>query len=50
MHHRIPSFKGAAEAAATLAALPEFVAAQCIKVNPDTPQKAGAVSLWRGKG
>lgn len=41
MHHRIPSFKGAAEAAANLAALPEFVAASVIKVNPDTPQKSG---------
>jgi 5-formyltetrahydrofolate cyclo-ligase len=40
VHHRIPSFKGADAAAARLTELPEFVAARCIKVNPDTPQRA----------
>ncbi|PSC72008.1 5-formyltetrahydrofolate cyclo-ligase [Micractinium conductrix] len=40
VHHRIPNFKGAVEAAAQLAALPEFAAAAVVKVNPDTPQKA----------
>jgi 5-formyltetrahydrofolate cyclo-ligase len=39
VHHRIPNFKGAAEAAAQLSALPEFQAAACVKCNPDTPQK-----------
>lgn len=38
-HHRIPNFKGADLAAARLADLPEFIAAKCIKVNPDTPQR-----------
>lgn len=38
--HRIPNFKNADAAAARLAELPEFVAARCIKVNPDTPQRA----------
>ncbi|PRW39368.1 5-formyltetrahydrofolate cyclo-ligase COG0212 [Chlorella sorokiniana] len=52
VHHRIPSFKGAAEAAATLAALPEFQAAQVVKVNPDTPQKSGKALVFAcaGKG
>ncbi len=40
VHHRIPNFKGADAAAARLAALPEFVAASTVKVNPDTPQRA----------
>ncbi|CAI5525165.1 unnamed protein product [Closterium sp. Naga37s-1] len=40
MHHRIPNFDGADKAAAMLASLPEFQAAGCVKVNPDTPQKA----------
>ena len=40
VHHRIPNFKGADAAAARLTELPEFVAARCVKVNPDTPQKA----------
>ncbi|KAL2636397.1 hypothetical protein R1flu_007876 [Riccia fluitans] len=39
VHHRIPNFRGAADAASRLARLPEFQAAQCVKVNPDTPQK-----------
>ncbi|CAI7920979.1 unnamed protein product [Closterium sp. NIES-54] len=40
VHHRIPNFDGADKAAAMLASLPEFQAAGCVKVNPDTPQKA----------
>lgn len=39
VHHRIPNFVGAAAAAAKLASLPAFQAANCVKVNPDTPQK-----------
>ncbi|KAK3282781.1 hypothetical protein CYMTET_9508 [Cymbomonas tetramitiformis] len=39
VHHRIPNFVGAQEAAQTLASLPEFQQARCVKVNPDTPQK-----------
>jgi 5-formyltetrahydrofolate cyclo-ligase len=35
---RIPNFKGAREAAARLAELPEFRDAKAIKVNPDAPQ------------
>jgi 5-formyltetrahydrofolate cyclo-ligase len=40
VHHRIPNFVGAAEAAERLAGLPAFQSARCIKVNPDTPQRA----------
>lgn len=39
VHHRIPNFQGAQQAAERLAQLPQFAAAQLIKVNPDTPQK-----------
>uniref|UniRef100_A0A7S4QSN3 Methenyltetrahydrofolate synthase domain-containing protein n=1 Tax=Ditylum brightwellii TaxID=49249 RepID=A0A7S4QSN3_9STRA len=39
VHHRIPNFEGAAEAADRLATLPEFQTAKCVKVNPDTPQR-----------
>ena len=39
VHHRIPNFIGADQAALRLAELPEFQAAKCIKVNPDTPQR-----------
>eukprot|EP00980_Cylindrotheca_fusiformis_P007980 scaffold1697_cov120-Cylindrotheca_fusiformis.AAC.62 len=39
VHHRIPNFVGAEKAAIRLASLPEFQNAQCIKVNPDTPQR-----------
>jgi len=39
VHHRIPNFDGAADAAARLAELPEFKEARCVKVNPDTPQR-----------
>lgn len=35
---RIPNFRGAAAAAARLAAEPAFVAARTVKVNPDAPQ------------
>lgn len=37
---RIPNFIGAEQAAATLSATPEFLAANVIKCNPDTPQRA----------
>lgn len=33
-----PNFKGAAEAAERLAAIPEFQNARVVKSNPDTPQ------------
>jgi hypothetical protein len=39
VHHRIPNFVNADLAAQRLADLPEFAAAQVVKVNPDTPQK-----------
>ena len=39
VHHRIPNFDGAEAAAERLSKLEEFVAAKCIKVNPDTPQR-----------
>ena len=39
VHHRIPNFEGADKAAQRLSTLPEFTAAKCIKVNPDTPQR-----------
>ncbi|KAI5068038.1 hypothetical protein GOP47_0016383 [Adiantum capillus-veneris] len=39
VHHRIPNFMGALTAASQLASLPAFMSAECIKVNPDTPQK-----------
>ena len=39
VHHRIPNFVGADTAAQSLATLPEFKAANIIKVNPDTPQR-----------
>ena len=40
VHHRIPNFDGAEVAADRLAELVEFQKANCVKVNPDTPQKA----------
>ncbi|PNH05245.1 Methenyltetrahydrofolate synthase domain-containing protein, partial [Tetrabaena socialis] len=50
VHHRIPNFVNADLAAQRLADLPEFVAAQCVKVNPDTPQKmVRNLVLTRGK-
>eukprot|EP00588_Corethron_pennatum_P007163 CAMPEP_0194297424 /NCGR_PEP_ID=MMETSP0169-20130528/58854_1 /TAXON_ID=218684 /ORGANISM="Corethron pennatum, Strain L29A3" /LENGTH=373 /DNA_ID=CAMNT_0039047221 /DNA_START=73 /DNA_END=1194 /DNA_ORIENTATION=- len=39
VHHRIPNFVGAADAAERLATLPQFKSANMIKVNPDTPQR-----------
>ncbi|XP_020524555.1 5-formyltetrahydrofolate cyclo-ligase-like protein COG0212 isoform X2 [Amborella trichopoda] len=39
VHHRIPNFVGAAEAAKMLAGLEAFKVANCVKVNPDSPQK-----------
>ncbi|KAI3431325.1 hypothetical protein D9Q98_004383 [Chlorella vulgaris] len=48
VHHRIPNFKGAAEAAAQLSALPEFQAAACVKCNPDTPQKQVRLAVLSG--
>ena len=50
VHHRIPNFVNADKAAANLASLPCFINAQCVKVNPDTPQKAvRAAVLESGK-
>ena len=50
VHHRIPNFVNADKAAANLASLPCFKNAQCVKVNPDTPQKAvRAAVLESGK-
>ena len=50
VHHRIPNFDGAAEAAARLVKLDEFERAALVKVNPDTPQKAvRRAVLERGK-
>ncbi|XP_020107597.1 5-formyltetrahydrofolate cyclo-ligase-like protein COG0212 isoform X1 [Ananas comosus] len=39
VHHRIPNFAGAADAADKLGRLEVFQNAQCVKVNPDSPQK-----------
>lgn len=39
VHHRIPNFVGAAVAAEKLGRLEAFQKAQCVKVNPDSPQK-----------
>ncbi|XP_058084286.1 5-formyltetrahydrofolate cyclo-ligase-like protein COG0212 isoform X2 [Magnolia sinica] len=39
VHHRIPNFVGAAAAAKMLGGLEAFHAANCVKVNPDSPQK-----------
>ncbi|CAB3227614.1 unnamed protein product, partial [Arctia plantaginis] len=39
VYNRIPNFKGATEAAAKLAELDIFKAANTIKVNPDKPQE-----------
>ncbi|GBG91790.1 hypothetical protein CBR_g53679 [Chara braunii] len=50
VHHRIPNFVGANEAARMLSTLPEFKTAKCVKVNPDTPQKpVRYLSLSGGK-
>lgn len=40
VHHRIPNFKGSEVAGLRVSQLPEFTAAQVVKVNPDTPQKS----------
>ncbi|KAG0520212.1 hypothetical protein BDA96_08G054000 [Sorghum bicolor] len=39
VHHRIPNFDGAPAAADALGRLDIFQNSQCVKVNPDTPQK-----------
>ncbi|KAK1300969.1 hypothetical protein QJS10_CPB13g01305 [Acorus calamus] len=39
VHHRIPNFDGAGSAAVALGRLEEFEKAECVKVNPDSPQK-----------
>ncbi|KAJ0976870.1 hypothetical protein J5N97_012344 [Dioscorea zingiberensis] len=39
VHHRIPNFDGAPAAADLLGGLDAFQKAQCVKVNPDSPQK-----------
>ncbi|GFP86919.1 5-formyltetrahydrofolate cyclo-ligase-like protein cog0212 [Phtheirospermum japonicum] len=39
VHHRIPNFVGAHIAANKLSELEVFKKAECVKVNPDTPQK-----------
>ncbi|KAJ0580528.1 putative 5-formyltetrahydrofolate cyclo-ligase, nagB/RpiA transferase [Helianthus annuus] len=39
VHHRIPNFVGAPAAADKLSRLEVFLEANCVKVNPDTPQK-----------
>lgn len=39
VHHRIPNFVGAASAAHKLGELEVFRLANCVKVNPDSPQK-----------
>ncbi|PIM97848.1 5-formyltetrahydrofolate cyclo-ligase [Handroanthus impetiginosus] len=39
VHHRIPNFIGAQVAASKLSELDAFKEANCVKVNPDTPQK-----------
>lgn len=52
VHHRIPNFVLAEKAADNLSKLPEFIAAACVKVNPDTPQKMvrGFVQAYRMSG
>ncbi|KAM4017606.1 methenyltetrahydrofolate synthase domain-containing protein isoform 2-T2 [Anomaloglossus baeobatrachus] len=39
VHHRIPNFKGAAQACDRLTTLQDFQSAKTIKINPDAPQK-----------
>ncbi|GAU41125.1 hypothetical protein TSUD_288150 [Trifolium subterraneum] len=39
VHHRIPNFVGASIAADKMRELDVFKTAQCVKVNPDSPQK-----------
>ena len=45
VHHRIPNFQGADEAAERLATLPEFQSANLVKVNPDTPQRQASLKV-----
>mmetsp|Transcript_171153 Transcript_171153/g.548597 ORF Transcript_171153/g.548597 Transcript_171153/m.548597 type:complete len:483 (-) Transcript_171153:91-1539(-) len=47
VHHRIPNFKGSADAGLRVAKLPEFLQAKVVKVNPDTPQKSVRVEVLR---
>uniref|UniRef100_A0A1D5RM24 Methenyltetrahydrofolate synthetase domain containing n=1 Tax=Mus musculus TaxID=10090 RepID=A0A1D5RM24_MOUSE len=49
VHHRIPNFKGAAQAAGHLPHLQAFHVARTIKVNPDAPQRNARflVLEWR---
>ncbi|KAK7277409.1 hypothetical protein RIF29_18561 [Crotalaria pallida] len=39
VHHRIPNFVGASTAARKMSGLDVFQVAECVKVNPDSPQK-----------
>ncbi|XP_062097887.1 5-formyltetrahydrofolate cyclo-ligase-like protein COG0212 isoform X2 [Humulus lupulus] len=39
VHHRIPNFVGASAAADKFGGLEAFRVAECVKVNPDSPQK-----------
>ncbi|KAK9005749.1 hypothetical protein V6N11_043170 [Hibiscus sabdariffa] len=39
VHHRIPNFVAASAAAKKVSELEAFVKAECVKVNPDSPQK-----------
>ncbi|ESW23981.1 hypothetical protein PHAVU_004G092300 [Phaseolus vulgaris] len=39
VHHRIPNFVGASVAAQKMRELDVFQVAQCVKINPDSPQK-----------
>jgi len=48
-HGRIPNFNGAPAAAERLFSQPPFAAAECLKVNPDAPQRHVRVeALQRG--
>lgn len=50
VHHRIPNFKGAAQACERLATLQDFQSAKIVKINPDTPQKnARSLTLQANK-
>ncbi|KAK4747636.1 hypothetical protein SAY87_014222 [Trapa incisa] len=50
VHHRIPNFVGAAAAAQKMAQLEAFQGAQCVKVNPDSPQKQVRLLTLTGGG
>ncbi|GMN48519.1 hypothetical protein TIFTF001_017684 [Ficus carica] len=39
VHHRIPNFLGASDAALKFAGLELYRVSECVKVNPDSPQK-----------